>query len=60
MVEHPAEYPWSCHRANARGEAGHLPLTAHSLYFALGNPVFRDQVTAALGRRASRGASRGA
>jgi len=92
MVEHPAEYPWSSHRANARGEAGRVPLTPHPLYlalgrddaarraayrelfrhelepglideiraatngnFALGSPAFRDQVTAALGRRASRG-----
>lgn len=92
MVEHPAEYPWSSYRSNARGEVGRVPLTPHPLYlamgrddderraayrelfrhelepglvdeirratngnFALGSPAFRDQVTATLGRRASRG-----
>ncbi|RLJ62655.1 transposase [Sulfurisoma sediminicola] len=93
MVEHPAEYPWSSYRANARGEAGRVPLTPHPLYlalgrddgerraayrelfryelepglvdeirratngnFALGSTAFQQQVTAMLGRRASRGA----
>jgi len=93
MVEHPAEYPWSSYRSNARGEAGRVPLSPHPLYlalglddgerqtayrelfrhelepglvdeirratngnFALGSPAFQDQVSAALGRRASRGA----
>jgi putative transposase len=92
MVEHPAEYPWSSYRANARGEAGRVPLSPHPLYlalgrddnarlaayrelfrhelepglvdeirlatngnFALGSAAFQEQVTAALGRRASRG-----
>lgn len=36
MVEHPAEYPWSSYRANARGEAGRVLLTPHPLYLALG------------------------
>jgi putative transposase len=31
MVEHPAEYPWSSFGANALGESGRIPWTAHPL-----------------------------
>lgn len=36
MVEHPAEYPWSSYRTNARGEAERIPLSPHPIYLALG------------------------
>ncbi|HET7403972.1 MAG TPA: transposase [Usitatibacter sp.] len=35
MVSHPAEYPWSSHRANAWGEGSPL-VSPHSLYTMLG------------------------
>jgi putative transposase len=43
MVNHPAEYPWSCYRHNAIGKIIKL-VTSHPLYNALGKDSKERQV----------------
>lgn len=38
MVQHPADYRWSSHRANAYGESS-MHLTHHEAYLALGDAI---------------------
>lgn len=42
MVEHPRDYPWSSHRANAQGVPDPL-VTAHELYCRLGRSLMERQ-----------------
>ena len=42
MVEHPRDYPWSSHHANARGLPDPL-VTAHELYCRLGRSLMERQ-----------------